>query len=321
MQKGNLQHLPAYATYNDFENQNNEEFCNMYFDEVLKLQDQRNGIKDLCINIAGVLKDIQLNLSNKYYINYRCKYLNFYLYEQIRKRYGTHTREDTDNIISAFHNGWYNIKSKLLKDECGYRYDRDTTLEKWNDMKIIYDYKQNYNNIKENYHTDYNTCKINIEYLQNVKLIYEKWNSFCCSGAIQCRYYYYDCDSKKDPEELLKHINCPESTKDDSLQASPEGRIGSSAEQGRGSHLQGEEEIGGDNDASIIDPLKTSMFVINPLIGIVFSPLGPWLRSQIKRNIKHISKNEVTEESLEYISEYNDINSNNIPYNISYQHI
>ncbi|SBT72227.1 Plasmodium vivax Vir protein, putative [Plasmodium ovale] len=319
----NLTHLPAYKIYSDFEKQNDSDFCQNYFKEALQLQDKHNEIEDLCYNIGGIFKNIHEEFQNEENITEKCAYLNFYLYNKIKKKFGSNETTDVQNIISAFFDGWFEIKAKLLKDNCSTKYDSSNTdLDKWKGMKCMYDYNKNYSYIEKNYSNNDEQCKSYIQYLENIIPLHVKYNDECCSNEYECAFYYYYCEQRGNPDELLEKLKSHLKQKETLQSLGPGNDVGSH----EGQPLIGEfpakgEE--GDNDTSI-NPLKISMFVINPLIGsILFSPLGHWIRSKMHRNIniKHISDNEDNNEVLGYTSEYADIDLNDIPYNISYQHI
>ncbi|SBT74644.1 PIR protein [Plasmodium ovale] len=330
--ESSLTHLPSYVMYNKFKAQNDEAYCNHYFNELLVLKDNDSKIKNLCENVAGILKYVAVQLKTKINIREYCAYFNFYIYYQIKKKFSSFLKDDIDNIISEIHSGFGNISNMLLENKCSFKYtSSNIELDKWMDMKNMYDYNKNYNYIEKNYPTNDETCKINNEYLKNIKALYEKWHLACCNGTPKCNFYYYDCRNIKDPDELLKKIKCNDLPKAHLHGPAPEAAIVLSGKEGNDIHLQDEQRVRRDNDPSTLGPLKSSITYSIPLIGTLiicsflykFSPLGPWLRSKIKRkiNIKHISNNDGTDESLEYTSQYADINSNNIPYNISYQNI
>ncbi|SBT02023.1 PIR protein [Plasmodium ovale] len=330
--EGRLIHLPSYVMYNNLKSQNDIEYCNKYFNDLLLLKSNDSEIKNLCENAAGILKHVAEQLKTKSTIREYCAYFNFYIYYQIKKKFSSYSSSDIENIISEIHSGLGNINNVLSENKCSFKYtSSNIELDKWMDMKSMYDYNKNYNYIENNYPTNDETCKINNEYLKNIKPLYEKWNVACCNGGPKCNFYYYDCVNIKDPDELLNKIKCNDLPKADLRDSAPEAGIALSGEKGYDLHLQDEQSEGGDNDASTLGPLKSSITFIVPLIGTPlicsflykFSPLGPWLRSKIKQNIniKHITNNDSTDELLEYTSQYADINSNNIPYNISYQNI
>ncbi|SBT57229.1 PIR Superfamily Protein [Plasmodium ovale wallikeri] len=325
-----LIHLPSYVMYNNFKSQNDVEYCKQYFKELLLLKANDSEIKNLCENAAGILKHVAEQLKTKSSIREYCAYFNFYIYDQIKKKFTSYLSSDIENIISEIHSGFRNINNVLLENKCSFKYtSSNIELDKWMNMKSMYDYNKNYNIIENNYLTDDEKCKINKEYLKNIKPLYEKWNLPCCNGTPECNFYYYDCDNIKDPDKLLNKIKCNDLQKAHLHDPATEAGIVLNGE-GRGLHSQDEQSIG-DNNASSLGPLKSSITYSIPLIGTLiicsflykFSPLGSWLRSKIQQkvNIKDIPYNDGTDESLEYTSQYADINSNNIPYNISYQNI
>ncbi|SBT56400.1 PIR Superfamily Protein [Plasmodium ovale wallikeri] len=302
-----LKELPSYKTYEQFRKLVNENTCKENFTELLNLQDQRSNIIAFCHNISGIIQHLIENKEGNY-ISENCPYVNFYIYDRFKIMFHPYSQV-TNKILSKIDFDWYLMNEKLLKKKCSFNYGQNINeIDKWNDMKIIYDYKENYKYIKANT-KDYETCIKYEKYLNEVKKIYEKKNSECCKkDNNQCGIYFFKCKTIEHPDKLVQEINCSSLAKDYSR----------------------ETESDGNNASSDNGSLKTSMVAISPFIGILasfffsykFSPLGSWLRSKIQGvNIKDISYNEDTEESLAYESEYADINPNNIPYNISYKNI
>ncbi|SBT01590.1 PIR Superfamily Protein [Plasmodium ovale curtisi] len=303
-----LKELPSYKKYEEFSKLVNEKTCKENFTDLLKLQVQRNNITEFCNNISGIIQHMS-DQKEKNYISENCAYLNFYIYHRVKIKFRSHS-EVINKILNNIYLVWYIVNRKLLENKCSFiYYHNNDVINKWNDMKVIYDYKENYNYIKDNT-KNYETCKTYEKYLNNVKIIYDQKNIECCQNDKgQCNIYSFECNTIKHPGILLQEINCPGLAEDNSR----------------------ETEADGNKDSSDNGSLKTSMVAISPFIGILvsfffsykFSPLGSWLRSKIQQtvNIKDIPYNEDTEELLAYESEYADINPNNIPYNISYKNI
>ncbi|SBS92689.1 PIR Superfamily Protein [Plasmodium ovale curtisi] len=302
-----LKVLPSYKKYEKFSKLVNENICQKNFTELLKLQFKSSNITKFCHNISGIIQHMSENKKGNY-ISENCTYVNFYIYDRIKAKFHPDSAL-IDNILRNIYFEWYLVNNNLLEEKCSFKYHyKNNEIDLWNDMKIIYDYKNNYNYIKDNTE-DYETCKKYEKYLNIVKKIYEKKNSECCNRDNgQCKIYSFECNKIEHPDKLLQEINCPGLAKDNSR----------------------ETEADVNKDSSDNGSLKTSMVAISPFIGILFSfffsykfsPLGSWLRSKIQGvNIKGIPYNEDTEESLVYASEYADINPNNIPYNISYKNI
>ncbi|SBS92113.1 PIR Superfamily Protein [Plasmodium ovale curtisi] len=300
--------LPSYKKYEEFSKLHDEGICKTYFTNLLKLKDQSSNITEYCNNISGIVKHLSEN-KERNDISENCEYVNFYIYDRVKIKFSPYSQV-TNEILSYIDFDWYLMNGKLLKKKCSFTYGQNINeIDKWNDMKIIYDYKKNYNYIKNNTNY-YDTCIKYEKYLNEVKKIYDKKNSECCDkNNDQCGIYFFKCKTIEHPDKLIQKINCSKLAKDSSRVTQEDGNNASS-----------------DNG-----PLKTSMVAISPFIGLLvsfffsykFSPLGSWLRSKIQKsvNIKDIPYNEDTEEPLAYASEYADMNPNNIPYNISYKNI
>ncbi|SBS91822.1 PIR Superfamily Protein [Plasmodium ovale curtisi] len=303
-----LKELPSYAIYKQFNELHDEVFCQTNFTNLLNLQNKNSNITEFCSNISGIIQHLYKNKGENCFRE-NCQYANFYIYDRIKIMFPLDS-EIINSILGYIYLEWNLKNEKLLENKCSFKYYRKIDeVDIWNDMKIMYDYKKNYKYIKDNT-KDYETCKKYDKYLNEVKTIYDKKNSECCNTYHgQCKFYYYECKTIEHPDTLLREINCSKLAKDSSRETQEDGNNASS-----------------DNGS-----LKTSMLAISPFIGILvsfffsykFSPLGSWLRSKIQQsvNIKDIPYNEDTEEPLAYESEYDDINPNNIPYNISYKNI
>ncbi|SBT84978.1 PIR protein [Plasmodium ovale] len=302
-----LKGLPSYAIYKKFSELHDVEFCQKHFTNLLNLRNTNNNITELCNNISGIIQHMS-EKEEENYISDNCAYLNFYIYHRVKIKFRSPS-ELINTILYKIYVDWFLMKTNLLESKCSFNYGQNVNeIDMWNDMKIMYDYKNNYDYIKENT-KDYATCKKYENYLNEVKTIYNKKNSECCDkNNDQCGIFFFKCNTIKSPDTLLREINCPGLAKDNFH----------------------ETEADGNKDSSNNGSLKTSVVAISPFIGILvsfffsykFSPLGSWLRSKIQGvNIKDIPYNEDTEELLAYESEYDDINTNNIPYNISYKNI
>ncbi|SBT57231.1 PIR Superfamily Protein [Plasmodium ovale wallikeri] len=330
--ENSLKDLPAYKVYSNFEKQNDNNFCQKYFTEVLELQYGHNKIKDLCYNIGGIFKNIYEEFQNKKDIIEKCEYLNFYLYNKIKKNFGSNETTEIEKIISAFFDGWIKIRKQLLEDKCSYKNDiGNTDLEKWIDMKSIYDYIKNYNFINTNYSTTEYTCKAYTKYTENIKKLYEKYKPECSQiNGYHCYFYYISWDQVPNPNEFINKLKCNEILSTASHRNGQYTAVTENTGLPHDSHPEAKEKME-DTVTSTHRPFKTSMIIISPMIGILlissffykFSPLGLWLRKKLQRKIyiKHISDKEDAEDLLESTAEHIDINSNNFPYNISYQHI
>ncbi|SBS91829.1 PIR Superfamily Protein [Plasmodium ovale curtisi] len=330
--ESSLGHLPAYKIYKTFELQNDGQSCNTYFPGLLELHVKDSKITEFCKNVASIVKYIS-GLSDVKNIQEHCIYFNFYIYSLIKKKFSSFSHEDKESIIYAIYDKWTNISKMLLKDKCSFKLEfRDNNdLNKWIDMKSIFDYIKNYNFININDFTTEEICKAYIKYTENIKTLYEKYKPQCSqSNGYYCYFYYISWKKVPNPNELIKKLKCNEIMSSSSHRNGHYTAFIENTGLPHDSHPEAKEKME-DTVTSTHRPFKTSMVIVSPIIGILlitsffykFSPLGLWLRRKLQRKIyiKHISDKEDTEESLEGTEDHSDINSNSIPYNISYQHI
>ncbi|SBT57222.1 PIR Superfamily Protein [Plasmodium ovale wallikeri] len=326
--ESSLQHLPSYKVYKTFKDLDNVDYCNKHFTALLKLQKDGNNITEFCNNIGGIIKHMYEQKEN--YIKDHCAYFNFYLYDQINAKFSSSTVR-IDDILWEFYEGWNKIRTSLLKDKCSFKYSlHNIDLNKWKNMKCIHDYAKNYEYINENYSTNIEKCKKYTVYLNYVIPMYERIKTECCNFGDNCAFYFFYCEHIKNPSELLKKLKC-----DDNYSVALHSQASQDEAEVEGfSHgtlPKDKEKTELDDESSTIQPLKISMSIISPSIGILliffflckFSPLGPWLRSIMREkiNIRHSHEKEDTDNSLAYAAGNYDIYAHNIPYNISYQHI
>ncbi|SBS98923.1 PIR Superfamily Protein [Plasmodium ovale curtisi] len=242
-----LKGLPSYAIYKKFSELHDVEFCQKHFTNLLNLRNTNNNITEFCNNISGIAKHLSENIEGND-ISENCEYVNFYIYDRFKIKFRPYSQV-TNKILSSIDLDWYLMKTNLLKNKCSFKFYHNIDVDKWNDMKIIYDYKNNYNYIKENT-KDYATCKKYEKYLNEVKTIYNKKNSECCDkNNDQCGIFFFKCNTIKSPDTLLREINCPGLAKDNFH----------------------ETEADGNKDSSNNGSLKTSMVAISPFIGILAS--------------------------------------------------
>ncbi|SBS95921.1 PIR Superfamily Protein, partial [Plasmodium ovale curtisi] len=144
-----LKELPSYKKYEEFSNLNNEDICKNYFTHLLNLQDKNSNITEFCHNISGIIRHIS-EKEEENYISDNCAYLSFYIYHRVKIKFRPHS-EIIKNILNNIYVYWYIMNEKLLKNKCSFKYHHNNNeIDIWNDMKIMYDYKNNYDYIKEN---------------------------------------------------------------------------------------------------------------------------------------------------------------------------
>ncbi|SBT01859.1 PIR Superfamily Protein [Plasmodium ovale curtisi] len=243
-----LKELPSYAIYKQFSELRDIQFCQKHFTNLLNLQDKNSNITEFCNNISGIIQHLYKNKRENYFRE-NCQYVNFYIYDRIKIMFPPDSAL-INSILNNINIEWYLVNKNLLEEKCSFKYYHKTDeVDKWNVMKIIYDYKKNYNYIKGKTN-DYDACIKYGKYLNKVKKIYEIKKSECCDKDNgQCGIYFFECKTIEHPDTLLQEINCPALATDNS----------------RETHADG------NKDSSDNGSLKTSMVAISPFIGILAS--------------------------------------------------
>ncbi|EDL43110.1 variable surface protein Vir12-related [Plasmodium vivax] len=212
-QKAILKKLPAYETYEIFENIANS---SDYNSKCKSLESTGNKAKELCEKYAKNLeytctsgtttttgKSISVPEAK---VN--CLLLKYWLFYEIKKLSVKEPKnKNLDTIIHTIYYLQFEINKKENQFYCFndiYEY-----LHKWEDEKYLYEYFKNFPKIESFDITKNTECKAYKKYINHVKTYYDKKkkNELCCKDNYFKCSDYFNCDPKYNPEKILNKIS------------------------------------------------------------------------------------------------------------------
>ncbi|SBS94851.1 PIR Superfamily Protein [Plasmodium ovale curtisi] len=315
-----LKDLTAYVIYDEFNIEREETDYNKYFKNVLELEDRPYYVDRMCNNLAGNLMKVSEKIKRGENVDVHCKYLNFWLYDNIKKQNIVHGKTSREDVIYAFVEGWRDMNEKLLKNKCRSRYDGNTSLEVLKHYKYLHDYFKNYSYIINNYKKNKDTCLLYNRYVNHVKPFYERYKGECCPETNSACYFFFDfqCNGMYNPDYVLNQMKC-----DHLLQQ--ETSTMAQSESSGGDILESQDQKSRRNpDESGTESLNnsfpyTALSVVSPLIitslmfyfFYKFTPMGSILHKKILKKTKHNyeDEDEDTQESAEKYLITNEMNS------------
>ncbi|SCA59795.1 VIR protein [Plasmodium vivax] len=147
----------------------------------------------------------------------RCKLLNYWLYDQVKKILISHPKINDTEIIKDLHAAWSKYKKYEFPKSGGFypievepKCKPDDTLPNLidiDDKKNIHEHCLNYYEISKN--SSINECQEYKTYMQHKTSLYDKFkDSFSEIDEEKCSTYYNKCYSY-DPKNFLSANNCP----------------------------------------------------------------------------------------------------------------
>ncbi|SBT84983.1 PIR protein [Plasmodium ovale] len=108
----------------------------------------------------------------------RCRYFNFWITDHVRKKFNTQSNID---------------------------------LELWKERKYLYDYIENYNDIKVIINSDGNLCKIYSKYFDNIKELHDRYKGKCCKDYTKKSFNLIKLDNLCTSDRFNNKLQCNES--------------------------------------------------------------------------------------------------------------
>ncbi|SBS93265.1 PIR Superfamily Protein [Plasmodium ovale curtisi] len=308
-----LKHLPSYVIYEKFNDTNFFTYNCTDCKPVESAEYKYSGINELCCEMERNLKKLSTILKTVTDKNERCKYLNFWFYYQIWKRFISHREKIyTTSIISKLTYVWGIINYRVNNDKCTDIYHENIPLETWKEMKDLHDYFKNYDTIeKDILHRD--RCQSYKNYVEYNDVLYKKHYNECCVSSNKNIENYFNCDERFNPSNLLSKFKCEH--KDLALEVNSQKAVALKEEGQTDNSLMS-------SDMNPVVTVSCTIFVLFFFLLIMykFTPFGSWLHKRLQQNriIKYHLHKEETHESLEHEYEIYSRNNENGAHSIGY---
>ncbi|SBT01034.1 PIR Superfamily Protein [Plasmodium ovale curtisi] len=297
---------------------------------------QSTEIYDFCMKVTGNLNNYDKLTFFDLFYDYRCKYLNLWLYDRL-KNYNVHSAEIKLGILKfwkEFKEGGAQCREEFIEFV-------GSNEDDYNKTKRMYDYALNYQMIEFHYDKNKKACTKDIHnYIENSTNLYkqikqectlqEKKHNKCCIALDDIKKVYphdtlwkFTCNEVVTPEtanvlEKISKLCAPETNIEACI-----AKINDRATQLtslQNSMLKSPEP------ESCSSGSHKAMAIAFPFLGIVFflfifykfSPIGSWLHSiLLRRKINKINiDEELEQETLDVSFDHIDKNSYNNERNI-----
>ncbi|SBT30948.1 PIR Superfamily Protein [Plasmodium ovale wallikeri] len=314
-----LNDLISYQAYNVFNSENNIGSCNTSCDEMTFPYTKNTDIYKICCTIKNKLDTINLILPNNDYKKMYCKYLYYWIHEEVIKLTDADQSGKYNEFVSYLLKEWSNVVEYYTTDAEIFKADlnvmpKDSIIKR----KNMFDYYNIYDIVKDSIET-YKSCSNYHGYLKTIIEPYEEFIGLCSSKIIDCSDFFNPIKEQHHPKYLLGLMPCklldptPKNAVSHDIQ--PEGQMDNS--------------MPGSSHPSEHPYTNRSIVVILPLVGTIFlfsflykfSPFGLWLHKvilnklKINRNIGNKSEHNISEDAAQSVH----INSKSSQYNIAFQ--
>ncbi|KAI4839092.1 hypothetical protein MKS88_002608 [Plasmodium brasilianum] len=214
---------PSYHIYKQFDNEVNEAKYDRYCSP---FKNSGNGADLEYLKLCKKMSrntDILSKYHNKNEFTTLCSHYRYWTYYNIKRVLGEKTGNDKAKpIIHKFMQTQNNINEIYNAYYCKYDFENDILerLNIMNEEKYLYDYFQNYDNIKTSDACNAVKSEEYEKYLNHIIELYNKHKTQkeCCIGSFwpECEDYF-KCNDEFDPKKLLSTLNSNISKKCDNL--------------------------------------------------------------------------------------------------------
>ncbi|SBT84160.1 PIR protein [Plasmodium ovale] len=329
-----LKGLPKYELYKELDGKDEiskySSFCSY-----LRTQNNRyEGINELCYIFAKNLITLPEILKNEPDYKERCRYITFWIHDQIRKKYSiqVNSKDEGNNIIRKFYVVLNKIYGERKHNNCFYAYQSDSNMNIWKQWKDLYDFIKNYDAIKESLTSNPELCKIYPTYLSYIEGIYKNYKTECCSNNGTTCPFTTEFRDWCNNSEFLNSLTCnatEDITRDFRNEATLAGSIQELGIRGpiSATDLQSEHYYGTHGEMlmnksdyyiklavgfSLLSIFSTVFFLYK------FTTFGTWMRSKVLKQKINVNLDEDSQNLIEH--ELNNVDKNiyNDGYNITY---
>ncbi|SBS94410.1 PIR protein [Plasmodium ovale] len=179
-----LTNSPKYELYKKlYESSDDLYKYSPYCKIVEYLKSWYSDFPEVCYMFARNLINLPQILKEEKDIQERCRYINFWITDHVRKKLETEWQDRSliNSILTAFLTVENSVASESKNNNCHFDYRSTVTLDLWKEWKDLHDYIRNYNYINVRINSDSNLCKIYFQYFNYINNIHEKYKKECCN--------------------------------------------------------------------------------------------------------------------------------------------
>ncbi|SBS94737.1 PIR Superfamily Protein [Plasmodium ovale curtisi] len=329
----NISHLTSNKLYKNLDERFLSHGKNV---ECGKLKRELNNNDDFllfCMRVTGNLENYHNLEISRLFNEYRCKYLNLWVYENISKFDKTISTSIKSKILGIWND--YTVKNNCTPEFIEYIHEDD-----YKKSKSLYDYALNYEILELDFMNCKKPCtKEDDKYIKENIDIYKQAKDYCKSDEEHRKY----CSALKVIEKVypnkLSKLYCNEVVTVETLKilerftteedTDVKGQPSSERQCPTRRTLENTESafVVSQCEACICPNSSNSLAIALPLLGSIFiffilykyTPLGTWLHSFLlrKKRSRFIDEEE-TQELLENTYDSTDRNTHNGGHNINY---
>ncbi|KNA02398.1 hypothetical protein PVNG_01552 [Plasmodium vivax North Korean] len=208
-----LENLSKYKLYEKFDKHDVESKYLSYCKENKRKFSLYNGIYDLCGRFAKNLKELSIIMNAENDSNERCRYLNFWTNDQIRKKMISNTNvkdSEINSIVRGFFSVSHFVNAESSHNKCRYEYYSAFNMDLWKKWKELYDYIRNKENISRIIVPNNGSCKIYQDYYAHIKSIYQEFKTECCVNKNENCPDHLKFNEWCNEEDILTELECNE---------------------------------------------------------------------------------------------------------------
>ncbi|SBS91613.1 PIR protein [Plasmodium ovale] len=261
----------------------------------LPVRIKNDEVNIICTKFLRYLKNCEAlnNGSYKYDVS---RLLNYWLYDELTKIYGTDDELDINLGFSKFQYVW-KYQNFFPSNEPNYQKckpdSKTVNHHDWKNRKELYDYCINYEFIAPTCQYYVEECKEHCEYIKGKSQLYEHFESLCNPKGIDCPEFYDKCKSYN-PNIVLKALNCHEKLKTErdpnlevgALQHSPGQGLESATDvpgPGLSKHADAPDSVLTQENSDIGTKVGHSVLGVAPVLLTAtalyrYTPVGSWIR-------------------------------------------
>ncbi|SBT85108.1 PIR protein [Plasmodium ovale] len=330
-----LKDSPKYKLYDELDKEGESKSYCKYCKNVKSVLSKFNGnLNELCCLFARNLIELSTALQKEGKNNERCKYFNFWINDQIKKKISTTVKNSIHRnyIRLKFLQVFYQIKLHSLHKDCYYEYDENVDLDLWGKWKNLYDFIKNYDHIKNLVISNYNLCKMYPAYLSYIEEIYKNYKNECCNTVSRKCPFSSGFNDWCNQNDFLNTLTCAETNAVSETFIQDRRTEGSIKQQETGiAHIVKDSQLersfseSGETLTTKSDyysklGIGFSLLTILPTFFYLykFTTFGNWIRFKILKHNINIKSGEDTQTLMTQELNKDDENAYNDGYNITY---